>query len=103
MPVKAVKKTKKKHIRNAEIEFLTSVAETSDFGLYVQFITSPWKTFAFNFLRGTAYGLGVLIGASIIIALLSYTLQRIYQVPGIGDFAKKGVQSIEHIQPLETN
>ncbi|MFA7308652.1 MAG: DUF5665 domain-containing protein [Patescibacteria group bacterium] len=86
---------KKKSFNISEGEFLTSYTDHASFSEYVDFVRSPLKTFGFSFLRGTGYGLGIILGASLVLALLNYTISALYDVPGIGDLVKQGVNSIE--------
>ena len=52
----------------------------------VQLYESKWRLFAYNFMIGTAHGLGVFFGASVTVALLIIFLSEFQWVPIVGDF-----------------
>jgi hypothetical protein len=82
-PPKADKKQKK-----AKKTFV-DVLRDDDFSEYVEFLKSPWKTFSFNFLRGTGFGLGTILGTAIVLALLVYIFGLLTGVPILGDWLNR--------------
>ena len=68
---------------------LTAPMDGPTFGEYVSFIRSPWKAFFYSFLRGTGFGLGTLIGAAVVIALLSFLIKELGWIPVIGEWLIK--------------
>ncbi len=48
-----------------------------------------------NFVSGIAWGLGTVIGASLIIALIVLVLTQLQAVPLIGELAKAGVELLQ--------
>ena len=53
---------------------------------FVHYLSNPWRIMWANFLAGTFRGLGFLIGASLIIAVVGYIITRVLgQVPFVGD------------------
>ncbi len=60
----------------------------------------PLKKIIFNnFIGGIAWTLGVAVGSTIIIALLSYFLGQINLVPFVGDFVLKVVEFVQQNNP----
>ncbi len=54
---------------------------------FVRMHNSLPKLLAFNFARGLAFGLGTVIGASILVSLLGYFLAQIDFIPIVGEWA----------------
>lgn len=53
-----------------------------------------------NFLGGLAWGLGTVIGASVVVALLLWILQIVNIVPFIGDFVSGILDAVNKSQSL---
>ncbi len=62
---------------------------------FVRVHRSLFRLTAFQFLRGIAFGLGTVIGATILVSLLVYFLSTIELVPIIGDWATKVIEEIK--------
>ncbi len=56
---------------------------------FIQYVSSPWRIIWVNFLAGIFRGLGALIGASIVLALLFWVLSKLVNVPLVGEYAKE--------------
>ena len=48
---------------------------------------SLWRLLMFNFLRGLAFGLGTVLGASALLSLVLWSLSQIEFLPIIGEWA----------------
>ncbi len=55
---------------------------------FIQYVSSPWRIVWVNFLAGIFRGLGALIGASIVLALIFWILTMLIDVPLVGEYAK---------------
>jgi len=55
---------------------------------FIQYVSSPWRIVWVNFLAGIFRGLGALIGASIVLALIFWLLALLIGVPLVGEYAK---------------
>ncbi len=55
---------------------------------FIQYVSSPWRIVWVNFLAGVFRGLGALIGASIVLALVVWVLTLLVDVPLVGEYAK---------------
>jgi lipopolysaccharide export LptBFGC system permease protein LptF len=55
---------------------------------FIQYVSSPWRIVWVNFLAGVFRGLGALIGASIVLALIAWVLTQLVDVPLVGEYAK---------------
>jgi len=69
---------------------------------FILYISSPWRVIWVNFLAGVFKGLGALVGASIVIALIIWVLSFFKQLPVIGVFADE-VETIVEGYMYETN
>ena len=57
---------------------------------------SSWRrTLVFNFLRGLAFGLGSVVGATVLVAALVYALSWVDFIPVVGEWAKEVIRVIE--------
>ncbi len=56
---------------------------------FIQYVSSPWRIIWVNFIAGIFRGLGALIGASIVLALLVWVLSKLVDVPLVGEYAKE--------------
>jgi len=63
--------------------------------LFQDFYAHRYKLYLMNFVRGLMFGLGSALGATVIVALLLWTLSWFNEVPFIGDFARTVQHSIE--------
>ncbi len=54
---------------------------------FIRMHNSLPKLIWFNFMRGLAFGLGSVIGATVLVSVLVYLLREINFIPIIGDWA----------------
>ena len=54
---------------------------------FVTMHQSPVRLLLFNFLRGLAFGLGTVLGASLLLSMLAWSLSQIEFLPLIGEWA----------------
>lgn len=66
---------------------------------FVRIHNSTIQLMWFQFLRGLAFGLGTVIGASALVSALVLVLSQIEFVPFIGDLATDIIQEIEVARP----
>jgi len=74
---------------SAEIAALRAEVKTLNGHRFIHLHNSILKLAGFQFLRGLAFGLGTVLGATILVSLLVYTLSTIDFIPIIGDWAKE--------------
>lgn len=56
---------------------------------FVSYVSSPWRVIWINFLAGIFRGLGAVVGASIVIAVIIWFLGLFTQIPLLGEYAKE--------------
>ena len=56
---------------------------------------SLWRLVGFQFARGLAFGLGSVLGASILVSMLAWWLSQIEFLPIIGEWASQLAQEID--------
>jgi hypothetical protein len=78
----------------AEIKALRREIETLNGHRYIRVQNSLPKMMGYQLLRGLALGLGTVIGASVLVSLLAYSLSQIDFIPIVGDWAAEIAQQI---------
>ncbi len=73
----------------AEIEALRAEVSTLNGHRFIHLHNSLWKLTGLQLLRGLAFGLGSVFGATILVSVLVYTLSNIDFIPIIGEWAKE--------------
>lgn len=82
-------------LSDASIEKLAAEVATLNNHRFIQVQNSVWRMIWFQLLRGLAFGLGSVLGASIIVSLLAWSVSQIEFLPIIGEWAAQIVQEIE--------
>lgn len=77
------------------IEALAREVERLNSHRFVKVHNSLFRLIGFQFARGLAFGLGSVLGASILVSLLAWWLSQIEFLPIIGDWAARLVQEID--------
>ena len=72
-------------------EAINSLNNNNIFKIY----NSTKKILFISFLKGLASGLGWIIGATILVSLLTYILSQIEFIPILGDIVSQLIQEIE--------
>ncbi|WP_293440317.1 DUF5665 domain-containing protein [Planktotalea sp.] len=80
---------------NTRLDKLTAELETLNEHRLIRVHNSLWKLILFQFTRGLAFGLGSVLGASILVSLVVWWLSQFEFIPIIGDFTKQLIDWIE--------
>jgi hypothetical protein len=56
---------------------------------FVRIHNSMWRLITFQFIRGLAFGLGSVIGATILVYVVVYSLSTIDFIPIVGEWANE--------------
>src|SRR6056297_3301557 len=62
---------------------------------FVRLHNSIVKLLWFNFLRGAAFGLGTVLGASVLLSALVWSVSQVEMLPVIGEWAAEIVRQME--------
>jgi len=65
---------------------------------FVRIHNSLWRLLGFQFLRGLAFGLGSVIGATILVSLLAWWVSQFEFLPVIGEWAAQIADEIERLK-----
>lgn len=89
-----LRNNKKKQKNKEEKKAFVDILGSDDFDEYINFIKSPKKTFFFNFLRGTGFGLGTILGTALVLSLILYIVGLLGGLPIVGDYVNSIVSHI---------
>ncbi|MFK7941034.1 MAG: DUF5665 domain-containing protein [Roseovarius sp.] len=62
---------------------------------FIRMHNSFLKLIGFNLMRGLAFGLGTVLGASVLLSLLAWSVSQIEFLPIIGEWATEILRQIE--------
>ena len=80
---------------DTRLDKLTAELETLNKHRFIRVHNSLWKLILFQFTRGLAFGLGSVLGASILVSLVVWWLSQFEFIPIIGDFTKQLIDWIK--------
>lgn len=80
---------------HTEIEGLRAELARLNAHRYIRVHNSLHRLVAFQFLRGLAFGLGSVLGATILVSVVAYFLSHINFLPIIGDWANEIARQID--------
>jgi hypothetical protein len=66
--------------------------------LFYDFNRSRGEVYKMNFIRGIFFGLGSVIGGTVIIAIAAWILSFFVQLPGVGQSAEKFQETLQNSQ-----
>ena len=97
----AVKKSKDKNKKSKsnvapknEISDLIDVIKRMKFKEYSEFSRNPWKIFGVGMIRGLGFGLGSILGASVLTFFIVYLLRPFFTIPILGEWVKTLIEFI---------
>ena len=90
-----VKKNKILEKNDNEIKKLSEAIKSLNNNHIFKIYNSTKKILFISFLKGLASGLGWIIGATILVSLLTYILSQIEFIPILGDIVSQLIQEIE--------
>lgn len=77
------------------IEALTEEVRKLNSHRFVRVQNSLWRLIFFQLARGLAFGLGTLMGATVLVSLLAWWASQFSFIPILGDWLQQLVQEIE--------
>ena len=90
-----VKENKILEKNDNEIKKLSEAIKSLNNNNIFKIYNSTKKILFISFLKGLASGLGWIIGATILVSLLTYILSQIEFIPILGDIVSQLIQEIE--------
>ena len=90
-----VKKYKILEKNDNEIKKISEAIKSLNNNNIFKIYNSTKKILFISFLKGLASGLGWIIGATILVSLLTYILSQIEFIPILGDIVSQLIQEIE--------
>lgn len=81
-----------------DITRLAETLEKINSQTFFRIYNSIWRLLWVNFLRGLAFGLGSVLGATILVSVLILILHQIEFVPILGEWAVKLITEVEKIR-----
>lgn len=68
---------------------------------FIRMHNSLWRLLSFNFMRGLAFGLGSVMGATVLLSVVVFWLSQFEWVPLIGDWLGQLAEEIDPNRPDE--
>ncbi|HEY5714757.1 MAG TPA: DUF5665 domain-containing protein [Candidatus Gracilibacteria bacterium] len=84
---------------DAEMKRLLRTFEGIGFNDFVRYLGSKRKIFLTNFVAGMAKGLGIIIGMTVVVAVLIWLLSYMVDFPLIGQYLKEFKMLLETVGP----
>jgi len=96
---KAPKNTKDIEAAQKELHNLKRILDGAGFSDFVRYLRSPWRIMWVNFWAGVFRGLGILIGMTVVVALLVWFLTKLVDFPLIGEYFEQMLDAIKIYAP----
>lgn len=78
-----------------QLDRLSKELETLNKHRFIRVHNSLWRLILFQFTRGLAFGLGSVLGASILVSIVIWWLSQFEFIPILGDYARQLIDLIE--------
>ncbi|MGG7644711.1 DUF5665 domain-containing protein [Rhodovulum sp. YNF3179] len=66
---------------------------------FIRIQNSAWRLIGMQFARGLAFGLGSVVGASLLVSVVVFLLSEIDFIPIIGDWAAQIAREVQQLEP----
>ena len=80
---------------NEDLRALRVELERLNSHSFIRIHNRPVRLLAFNFARGLAFGLGTVVGASVLLSLVAWSFSQIDFIPVIGEWASEIARQME--------
>ena len=80
------------------LEKLTAEVEKLNQHRFIRIQNSVWRMMLFQLGRGLAFGLGSVLGATIVVSILAWFISQIEFIPLIGNWASEILKQIDTTQ-----
>ncbi|MCK8463473.1 DUF5665 domain-containing protein [Aliiroseovarius sp. S1339] len=78
-----------------EVRALRAEVERMNNHRFIRLHDSLWKLGLFQLYRGLAFGLGSVLGASLLVSILAFMLASIDFIPVLGDWAQQIIDEMQ--------
>ncbi|WP_370228196.1 DUF5665 domain-containing protein [Cognatishimia sp.] len=82
-------------VTKESLQRLTAEVEKLNQHRFIRVHNSIWRMMMFQLGRGLAFGLGSVLGATIVVSILAWFISQIEFIPLIGNWASEILQQIE--------
>jgi hypothetical protein len=82
-----------------DLERLLRVFDMIGFGEFMRYLASPTRILFWNFAAGTAKGLGIVVGMTVVVAIIMWGLTKMVDFPLIGEYFQKIIELIDSTVP----
>lgn len=82
-------------MQKKDLERLVESIESAGLDEFMEYIRSPWRMLWPNFVAGVARGIGALIGAALVIAIIGWILTQMISLPLIGKELEPYVSKVQ--------
>ncbi|MFD1160579.1 DUF5665 domain-containing protein [Roseovarius aestuarii] len=89
------------HNQAAMLAKLTTELHVMNRHRFIRMHNSLWRLLTFNFMRGLAFGLGSVMGATVLLSILGYWLAQFEWLPLVGDWLGELRREIDPSRPDE--
>ena len=79
----------------ATLEKLTKEVETLNQHRFIRVQNSVWRMVLYQLGRGLAFGLGSVLGATIVVSIVAWFISQIEFIPLIGEWASEILKQID--------
>ncbi|MGR3839821.1 MAG: DUF5665 domain-containing protein [Cognatishimia sp.] len=79
----------------ATLEKLTKEVETLNQHRFIRVQNSVWRMMLYQLSRGLAFGLGSVLGATIVVSIVAWFISQIEFIPLIGEWASEILKQID--------
>jgi len=77
-----------------EVQRLSLLLERMGVGFFLDLHRRPWKLFWVNLLAGMGRGIGFVLGAAALVAVISWLLKPFFSIPVLGKWIAKIAQAV---------
>jgi hypothetical protein len=78
-----------------QIDALTTELRTLNSHRFIRVQNSLWRMILFQFLRGLAFGLGTVMGATVLVSLIAWWASQFSFIPVLGEWLTQIVMEME--------
>jgi hypothetical protein len=82
-----------------DLEKIVTIFDQIGFSEFISYLKSPRKIIFWNFVAGIFKGLGIVIGMTIVVALLVWVLTKMVDFPLVGEYFRGMLELIEKTVP----